>query len=396
MIWENVKLALKDLIANKLRTALSLLGIVIGVTSVIVITTLGESASAGIQSNIASAGLETITVFSGRSSELVERFFTEELAQEIETDVDGVASVVPTQQGSVRVGYRGETVSATVVAASARYAEVFDWNPESGTFLTPDDELRARQVIVLGTDLAEDLFPAGDALDQLVRVTVGGRSIPFRVSGVMAPKSASIGVSFNDRAFIPYTTYTRRVGRVERVGAYVLKTEPGADVLTVSDSLEGYLLARTGDESAFNVLSPSSIAEAFAEVTNTLGGFLAGIAAISLLVGGIGIMNIMLVAVAERTREIGIRKALGATPAAIRGQFLTEAIALTVLGGVLGVGAGTGLSALGVRLLDLPLVPAYWAYFLALGFSGAVGLFFGLYPAWRASRLDPVTALSYE
>jgi putative ABC transport system permease protein len=175
-----------------------------------------------------------------------------------------------------------------------------------------------------------------------------------------------------------------------------LKTEPGADVLQVSADLEDFLLARTGDESAYNVLSPSSIAEAFQEVTTTLSGFLAGIAAISLLVGGIGIMNIMLVAVAERTREIGIRKALGATPAAIRGQFLTEAIALTVFGGMLGAGAGTGLSAIGARLLDLTLVPAYWAYALALGFSAAVGLFFGLYPAWRASRLDPVAALSYE
>ena len=396
MIWENVKLALKDLVANKLRTTLSLLGIVIGVTSVIVITTLGESASAGIQGDIAQAGLETITVFPGRSGDLVERFFTEELASEIETDVDGIAGAIPTQQGNVRVAYRGDALSATVVASGARYAEVFDWVPESGRFLDEADELRARQVIVLGQSLAEELFPAGDSDGQLVRLFLGGQSAAFRVIGVMEEKSASIGVSFDDRAFVPYTTYTRRIARAERVGSYVLKTEPGADVLQVTEDLENYLLARTGDEAAYNVLSPSSIAEAFEEVTNTLSGFLAGIAAISLLVGGIGIMNIMLVAVAERTREIGLRKALGATPAAIRGQFLTEAIALTVFGGILGAAAGTGLSALGAGLLDLTLVPAYWAYALALGFSAAVGLFFGLYPAWRASRLDPVAALSYE
>jgi putative ABC transport system permease protein len=396
VIWENVKLAFSDLRANKLRTALSLLGIVIGVMSVIVITTLGESASAGIQGNIAEAGLETITVSPGRAADGLEGFFTPELSERIRDSVSGVEAVVPVHQGQVRISYRGETLAATAVAAGPEYAAVFDWDPAEGSFVRESDELRARQAVVLGAETAEDLFPDGGAIDSIVRLFIGGQSLAFRVIGVMADKSASLGVSFNDRVIVPYSTFTRKISRPERVGSYVIATAPGEDVIAISENLESYLLAETRDENAFRVLSPSSIAEAFESVTATLNAFLAGIAAISLLVGGIGIMNIMLVAVAERTREIGIRKALGATPAAIRGQFLTEAIALTIIGGLIGVAAGTGIAALGVRLIDVPLVPATWAYGLSLGFSAGVGLFFGLYPAWRASRLDPVQALSYE
>jgi putative ABC transport system permease protein len=283
-----------------------------------------------------------------------------------------------------------------VVATGPEYASVFDWEATQGSFITRTDENGARRSIVLGHEPAEDLFPEGNARDNIVRLFLGGRSVAFRVSGVMEEKSASIGVSFDDRVFIPYSTYSRKIANVERVGAYVIATESGADVLSIAESLEAYLFELTGDQDAYRVISPSSIAEAFSEVSRTLSVFLAGIAAISLLVGGIGIMNIMLVAVAERTREIGIRKALGATPGAIRGQFLTEAVSLTLIGGLLGVGIGIGLSVVGVRLMSLDLSPAYWAYALALGFSAGVGLFFGLYPAWRASKLDPVAALSYE
>ncbi len=396
MIWENIRLAFRDLAANKLRTALSLLGIVIGVSSVIVITTLGESATASIESNFAEAGLETLTVFPGRSADQAERFFTLELAEDISNAVPGVAQVIPLQQGQVRAIYRDDSLGATAIATTPAYAEVFDWGATLGSFVTEEDNARRRRSVVLGAQVAEDFFGDEDPVGRVIRLSLGGTLSSFRVTGVMAERSASIGVSFDDRVFVPYQTYATRLARVEQVGAYVVEISPDADPIAVGEGVDEYLSGLTGDENAFNVLSPSTIAETFSEVTGTLSTFLAGIAAISLLVGGIGIMNIMLVAVVERTREIGIRKALGATPAVIRGQFLTEAISLTLIGGGLGVALGTGISALGVRLLDISLAPAYWSYGLALGFSAAVGLFFGLYPAWRASRLDPVQALSYE
>lgn len=396
MIWENIKLAFRDLGANKLRTALSLLGIVIGVSSVIVITTLGESATASIEGNFAQAGLETLTIFPGRTASEAERFFTLDLADDITAAVPGISRVVPVQQGQVRAIYRDESIAATALATTPEYAEIFDWGATSGNFVTADDNNRRRRVVVIGADIADDFFGDENPVGRVLRLSIGGSLSSFRIIGVMTEKSASIGVSFNDRVYVPYETYASRLSRIDEVGAYVAEVAEGSDPVAAGEALDRYLTSLTGDENAFNVLSPSTIAETFSEVTGTLSTFLAGIAAISLLVGGIGIMNIMLVAVAERTREIGIRKALGATPAAIRGQFLTEAISLTLVGGAIGVALGTGISALGVRLIDVSLTPAYWAYGLALGFSAAVGLFFGLYPAWRASRLDPVQALSYE
>jgi putative ABC transport system permease protein len=196
--------------------------------------------------------------------------------------------------------------------------------------------------------------------------------------------------------FVPFDTYTRRVEPIARVQRYAVGIRQGADVIGITRRIEDFFFELTGSRSAIRLLTPSAVAEAFNAVTSTLNIFLAVIAAISLVVGGIGIMNIMFVSVSERTKEIGIRKALGASPAVIRGQFLTEAVTLTLSGGVLGIVFGTAMSYAGTWLLGWSFAPSPWAYPLALAFSSAVGIFFGLYPAIRASRLDPVQALMFE
>ena len=206
----------------------------------------------------------------------------------------------------------------------------------------------------------------------------------------------AMGMDFNPSIFVPFSTYSTRVERVSRVQRYVVGVAEETDVLNIADRIERYFVNLSGKEDSVRIDSPSSVAEMFQAVTVTLNAFLTGIAAISLIVGGIGIMNIMLVSVTERTREIGIRKALGAAPAAILAQFMTEAVTLSILGGIIGMIVGTGLSSFGTWLFGWTYAPSPSAYPISMLFASSVGIFFGLYPAVRASRLNPVDALNYE
>lgn len=396
MFFENIKLAFKDFGANKLRTFLSVLGIVIGVGSVITITTLGRSATASIKKEIAQAGLETITLFPGwRSEKEVRRLFTPELAERIKDEIEGINEVVPVNQGNYLLKYGRNSYECRVIAVNERYPEIFSYEAADGRFISVDDNRRRKSVIALGAEVADELFPAGDAVGRYIKL-YRKQARSFKIIGVMKPRSDSLGVAFDTSAYVPYDTYTQRIQRIDTVQFYSIGTEKGADVLEVSKRLEDFFLDLTGNKDSYRIMSPSTIADMYTGITDTLNLFLTGIAAISLLVGGIGIMNIMLVSIAERTREIGIRKALGAAPAVIRGQFLTEAVCLTIFGGIIGMFIGTALSFLGTSLLNWSFAPQVSAYVLALVFSSSVGVFFGLYPAVRASRLDPIEALSFE
>jgi putative ABC transport system permease protein len=395
MIWENLILAVKALWSNKLRTVLSTLGIVIGVASVVAITTLGQSATSSIQSQVAEAGLETITVFPGRDSDSeTRRLFAPELAEEL-TMVEGVDEAAPLNLGNYTIQHGRESYSGTVIGAEESFQRIFSYAVSAGRFLTEQDDRRRSRVIVLGAELATYLFPDGNALGSYIRV-YRDQARSFKVVGIMAEQSDTMGMSFDTSAYVPYETFAQRLQKVESAGRYAMRTEEGADVLEVAARVESFMLELTGNEDSFRVISPSTISEMFTGITETLNVFLTGIAAISLVVGGIGIMNIMLVSVTERTREIGIRKALGAAPGVIRGQFLTEAIALTALGGFIGMTLGTLISRLATHLLGWSFTVNPMAYGLAVAFSAAVGVFFGMYPAVRASRLDPVAALAYE
>ena len=396
MFKENIRLALKDMLGNKLRTLLSLLGIVIGVGSVITILTLGESATKSITQSIVESGLETITIFATSSSDkAIQREFTPELSDKILAKVDGVANVLPVNTSRsvvLRNGKDSSTISVSGV--TAEYASVLDYAVAEGSFLTEKDVEGVNQVIVLGSSIAEDLFPEGDAVGSYVSL-FRNQAKSYRVIGVMEEKAASFNLQFDTNAYIPNTTFDQRLERTTIVGNFIVRTQPDVDVLSVSDDLEAYLDGLVGEDT-YRVFSPSTIAEMASSVTDTLSMVLAAIAAISLLVGGIGIMNIMLVSVAERTKEIGIRKALGAPPSVIRWQFITESITITLIGGILGVLMGTAVSLVATKMLGWSLFPQYGSYLLAVGFSMLVGVFFGWYPAMKASKMDPIQALNYE
>jgi ABC-type antimicrobial peptide transport system permease subunit len=397
MLFEHMKLAWKDFGTNKLRTFLSILGIVIGVASVITITTLGGSATASIHEEVKEAGMNVMVVFPGRDSDReVRRLFTQELGERIEDEVEGIDTVLPINSGTFLIRHGKESYESTVYAVDERFPSTFDYEVDRGRFIQPEENERRRSVAVLGSEIAAELFPDGDAVGSYVRIFREGVARSFTVVGVMKTRTETMRLDFDTAVYVPYETYTQRVQKLDEVQTYYVKADDGADVLETADRVEELFLDVTQNEDSYRVMSPMTMVEMYTDITETLNLFLTGVAAISLIVGGIGIMNIMLVSVAERTREIGIRKALGAAPKAIRGQFLIEAVILTFLGGCIGMAMGTGLSFLGTTILGWAFTPRFWAYALAVVFSSGIGMFFGLYPAVRASRLNPIEALSYE
>jgi ABC-type antimicrobial peptide transport system permease subunit len=395
MMIDNLRTALQSLVGNKLRTLLSMIGIVIGVASVVAITGFGESASKSIQDQIAKSGLETITVMMGRDagSDAI-RLFDEELVPKL-VGIDGVIDAVPLNQRNVTFRAGKTSASDTIMTASPGFVDMFTLKAADGRFLEQADMDSRRPVVVLGTELAETLFPSGGAVGSYVRI-LGEAPQQLRVVGVLAAKTETMGMSFDSSAFVPRTTYLSRIAKPARVDRFIIRADVSKDVTKTSKQIEAFFAKLTGSESAVRVMSPSTIAETMENVTGTLAAFLTGIAAISLVVGGIGIMNIMLVSVTERTREIGIRKAVGAPPSAILAQFIMEAVVLTGSGGVMGVGLGIAVSKIVVTILKYPFVISPAACALAWLVSAATGIFFGFYPAARAARLDPVAALSYE
>ncbi len=393
MLFENIKLAFSAMRGSKMRTALSLLGIVIGVASVVAILTIGQSASQSITESIAVGGLDMITIYPSYGQRTTGTF-TEEFSDMLSRDVEGLQTVLPQNNSSARVRYGKESMNASVSGVLSDYGNVLNLEYAEGSFFSDMDNINRRQVVVLGSSVAETLFPEQEALGQYVSL-FRNQAKSYLVVGVLEAKDATFNLSYDNTVFIPYNTYGQRFLRTSGVGAYVIKVMDGYDTIEVSDRVTEYLDDIVGTD-GYNLFSPASLAEMANQITGTFSAFLAAIAAISLLVGGIGIMNIMLVSVAERTKEIGIRKALGASPSVIRGQFIVEALTLTILGGLLGVALGSLLSYAVTNLMDWSLHLSYASFILAMGFSMFVGVFFGWYPAMKASRLDPIDALNYE
>jgi len=300
--------------------------------------------------------------------------------------------------------YESRTSQVQVSGVTPSFSQVRNWRPSIGRFIEEADNTSRSRVVVLGQTVRKDLFPEEDPIDKQVKIN----GLPFRVIGVMEEKGASFLGDQDAIAFIPLSTAQERLfpqlaqaqtgDRIVstiylQVTSDAVRPQVEADVREILR--ERHRLA-PDDEDDFSIISQTELLETFGAVTSVLTLFLGAIAAISLLVGGIGIMNIMLVSVTERTREIGLRKAIGATPAAIQGQFLIEAVVLSMIGGLFGILLGVGL-ALGVtRFVDFDAIVQPQAVVLAVGFSAAVGLFFGLYPARRASKLNPIEALRFE
>lgn len=390
MFLENFKLAINSMLTSKMRTFLSLLGIVIGVGSVVTIMNLGESVKASITDQMDLGGMDIVTLstFSNNS------IYTENLGYSISDGVIGVDDVAVVAQTSATLRYMQETKSSQIHGVTSPYFDMQKMELLDGEFFSKEDDLQRGQVVVLGYDLAEDLFPGGNAVGSYVSI-YRNQSKKYRVVGVLSDTSGSLLSNTNNVAYIPYYTFDQRLKSVRSVSTYYFKVQDGFNATDVASSIKSYM-SNVSSSSDYNVSS----AQEFVDMTNSVMGylttFLSAIAAISLIVGGIGIMNIMLVTVVERTKEIGIRKALGATPKTIRHQFLVEALVLSFCGGVFGIIFGSLVSYVVAQAVSWSLHFSVLAVLLSLGFSSAVGIFFGWYPAAKAASLDPIQALSYE
>lgn len=389
MFLENLKLAFNSMFTNKMRTFLSLLGIVIGVGSVVTIMNLGESVKRSITDSMNIGGVDEVSVIPTGANAV----FSEEFAYTFQDNVLGIESVSIYVNTSATLRNGQETKNAQVYGVTSNY---FDSSEDIlyGDFFTRENNLHRDQVVVLGYDLAQDLFPGGDAVGSYVSI-FRNQSKQYRVVGVLDDTSGSISTNTNNYAFIPFNTFDQRLKKVNAVSQYTIKIKEGYNATDVAADIKSYL-STVASSNDYYVSSAQELVNMTESVTGYLTTFLAAIAAISLLVGGIGIMNIMLVTVVERTREIGIRKALGATPKTIRSQFLVEATVLSIFGGVIGIIFGVVVSYVVASAAGWTLYFSIGAIVLSLAFSSAVGIFFGWYPAAKAAALDPIEALAYE
>ena len=389
MFLENLKLAFNSMFTNKMRTFLSLLGIVIGVGSVVTIMNLGESVKRSITDSMNIGGVDEVSVIPTGANAV----FSEEFAYTFQDNVLGIESVSIYVNTNATLRNGQETKNAQVYGVTSNH---FDSSQDIlyGDFFTRENNLHRDQVVVLGYDLAQDLFPGGDAVGSYVSI-FRNQSKQYRVVGVLDDTSGSISTNTNNYAFIPFNTFDQRLKKVNAVSQYTIKIKEGYNATDVAADIKSYL-STVASSNDYYVSSAQELVNMTESVTGYLTTFLAAIAAISLLVGGIGIMNIMLVTVVERTREIGIRKALGATPKTIRSQFLVEATVLSIFGGVIGIIFGVVVSYVVASAAGWTLYFSIGAIVLSLAFSSAVGIFFGWYPAAKAAALDPIEALAYE
>ena len=412
-LTESFRMSLRSLRANKMRSGLTMLGIIIGTGAVIGILSVGRGAQAAIMEQIQGIGANLIFVLPGQLQQTggtaTMRNWQPLTREDAEALADPeraiyVAAVAPDIERTVSVTYHGDSQQVRMIATTAEYEHVRNSPAEYGEFFTVGDEAAGARKAVIGAQTAEDFFgEPGLALEETIRIN----GVPFKVVGVLESKG-SVGFSGMQDAvvIVPLSTAMRRLfsGRVLSTGGRMVDVIYASAIDESSidaaiDEITWVLRDRHDieyEEDDFTVASQEELLDAMSQVTNVLTIFLSAIAGISLLVGGIGIMNIMLVSVTERTREIGIRKAVGARRSDILWQFLVEAIVLSVTGGLLGIGLGWGLAALVNTLDAFVTYVSPQAVALGVGFSLAVGLFFGIYPASRASNLNPIDALRYE
>jgi putative ABC transport system permease protein len=414
IIFDTLQTALAQLTANKLRTGLTMLGIVIGVGAVIALMAAGQGAQQGVTKEVSGLGSNLIFVEPGQTEQggpvsASAMTLTTDDAEAIKSlpYVDAVISQFDLDIQNQLVG-NGRNTSASMIATEPDFPYVRSWEVQAGRFINDDDLSRKTTNVVLGAKVAEDLFDTPqNAIGQQVRLSFGAFSLNFTVVGVMEERGAGGTGQDDTQILIPLTTFRARVpfGRSasgsSNVQQIVVKVTEGGKVSETKEDIRQLLLERHDYEEDFTVQTQNDLTAAARDVSRTLTILLGAIAGISLVVGGIGIMNIMLVSVTERTREIGIRKAVGASSGNILLQFVVEAMIVTLVSGALGVLAGV-VTARVVNGQDfgtgssVTTVVAPWSIFVALGVSAMIGLFFGIYPAFRASRLNPIEALRTE
>ena len=403
LIGETVGVAFQSIRANKLRAMLTMLGIIIGVGAVITMVALGSGAQRAVEERIASLGANVLSVFPGQSfgrgvarAERVS--LTTDDYEALRRDGTLLKAVVPEMQSNMQVKYGAQNINVNTLGTTPNYIEVRNFQVEHGRMFTPGDDEARQRYVVLGAAVPEML---GANPRAMLGQTVAIRGIPFEIVGVLAEKGAQGGWGNPDeQILIPLQTAKYRVFGSDRIRSLSVQVRDDVPIEQGMVDIERVLRRehriRPGGENDFQIRNQRDILATQQEATEVFTYLLASIAAVSPVVGGIGIMNIMLVSVTERTREIGIRKALGATRANILLQFLIEALALCLVGGVLGIlmGVGTAIALAKFMQWNTFISPA--AIVVAFGFSAAVGLFFGLWPARRAAVLDPIQALRYE
>ena len=401
-----IRVAFRALLRNKMRAALTMLGIIIGVSAVIAMVSIGQGASASVQAQIESIGTNLLFVSAGAQNvggvrsgtgDTGTNTLTVDDLEAIKREVPSVSMVTPSVNARSQLVAGNMNWNTAVTGVSEQYPEIRKWPVATGAFFTDADVRTAARVIVIGQTLADNLFAGTDPIGQDLRVA----NLPFRVVGVMARKGQDPqGRDQDDVAFAPYTTVQKKVLGRDRVQiAYVSAISQDATYTAqsqITDLLRQRHKLTASEPDDFTVRNMTDIAEAANETSKTMTILLACIAGVSLLVGGIGIMNIMLVSVTERTREIGIRMAIGARSSAVRSQFLIESIVLSLTGGTIGIILGVVLSLAIPAFLGWPTLVSMMAIVGSVLFSAAVGIFFGYYPARKAASLDPIEALRYE
>lgn len=395
-MWEDFINALNNFKRNKTRTFLSLLGVIIGVASVIVITSMGKSSTKEVEKTFGQAGLDVVSVNAGKmkkrslSNTIV---LDEAFRTELFDNIDNIKKIWYKNTLSATIAYGETSSTVSCSAVETGYLEMYNMQLEYGSFFNVTDNEEGTQKIILNHETAQDYFPAGDALGKQLILVASNVSFCFEIIGVL--KDQTTGME-GGAAFIPRGFYSKKIKPNPSADSAMVQAVSNQKALELVTTIGNYCTEKTGNSYAVRINSMQTMIDQMSKITGTMSMMLSAIAAISLLVGGIGIMNIMIVTVTERKGEIGIRKALGASPNDIRQQFLIESASITLIGGVLGVISGIIISLAVEYVQKQAYVISTQACLIAFIFSVFVGIFFGLNPASRAAKLDPVIALSGE
>ncbi len=403
MIFETIRLAIQAIFRNAMRSVLTVLGIVIGVAAVIAMVTVGEGSSSQVTADVEKLGTNILMVMPGGEGQRgpgigsVAKAFTLKDVDAIIEQIGIVETAAPYSQSSTTAIYGAESAKTTIVGTDNRYLTAVDWPVVMGREFLTSEETSGKSVCILGETVRQNLFGNTDPIGETIRLS----SLTCEVVGLLEAKGASsFGTDQDDVVGLPMKTFQRRVAGSSDVSMIYVAVQDGQSTDRATVEIEALMRERRrireGEDDDFNIMDMKQIASMLTGITNVLAGLLSAVAAVSLLVGGIGIMNIMLVSVTERTREIGIRLAVGAQASQVLMQFLVEAIVLSTIGGLIGIILGLFLAALASNLMVIPFAPNPVVVAGAFMFSAAVGVIFGYFPARRAAKLDPIEALRHQ
>ena len=403
MLWETIRLAVQAIFRNALRSFLTVLGIVIGVGAVIAMVTVGQGSTEQVTADVEKLGTNMLMVMPGQDAMeggpvgTATQLFTIRMNDLLEEQLSVVDVSAPMSAGRARAIFGNENRRTDIVGTDNRYFTAAQWEIARGRLFDVTELQSGKPVCVIGETVRKDLFGTSDPIGEEIRI----QTLSCEVIGLLKSKGAStFGSDQDDFVIIPIRTFHRRIAGNTDVAMFILSVRDGVDTERAKTEVEAVMrdIRRIGrdEEDDFTVMDMKQLATMLSGITGILTGLLSAVAAVSLLVGGIGIMNIMLVSVTERTREIGIRLAIGAQAWQVLLQFLVEAIILSLFGGLIGIIVGLGMGLLGANMLSIPFRPDPQIVLMAFAFSAAVGVIFGFFPARRAARLNPIDALRHE